>query len=88
MRAALLLCVCAALWYRFARANGMDKVEFVILDLTPVPHIDSMGCHFLEELNEVRGTGCSHWLRQRLAPNLLRFATTPTVKQPGSGRCC
>lgn len=32
----------------------MDKVEFVILDLTPVPHIDSMGCHFLEELNEVR----------------------------------
>ncbi len=44
---------CAAL-RRFARANGMNKVEFVILDLTPVPHIDSMGCHFLEELNEVR----------------------------------
>jgi anti-anti-sigma regulatory factor len=45
--------VCAAVSHRFARSNGMDKVEFVILDLTPVPHIDSMGCHFLEELNEV-----------------------------------
>lgn len=38
---------------RFARANGMDKVEYVIIDLTPVPHMDSMGAHFLEELNEV-----------------------------------
>jgi anti-anti-sigma regulatory factor len=32
----------------------MDALEFVIVDLTPVPHVDSMGCHFLEELNEVR----------------------------------
>jgi hypothetical protein len=39
---------------RFARANGMEQVEYVILDLTPVPHVDSMGCHFLEDLNEVR----------------------------------
>jgi anti-anti-sigma regulatory factor len=39
---------------RFARANGIDRVEFIILDLTPVPHMDSMGAHFLEELNEVR----------------------------------
>eukprot|EP00775_Hariotina_reticulata_P008330 gene8330-8515_t len=37
---------------RFARANGIDKVEYVVLDLTPVPHMDSMGCSFLEEINE------------------------------------
>jgi anti-anti-sigma regulatory factor len=42
---------------RFARANGIDRVEYIILDLTPVPHMDSMGAHFLEELNEVRGAG-------------------------------
>jgi anti-anti-sigma regulatory factor len=35
----------------------MDQVEFVILDLTPVPHIDSMGCHFLEDLHAVRLPG-------------------------------
>lgn len=47
---------------RFARANGIDKVEFVILDLTPVPHMDSMGCHFLEDLNEVsKGGSVQHW---------------------------
>jgi hypothetical protein len=38
----------------------MDKVEYVILDLTPVPHIDSMGCHFLEELNDVSHVHCIH----------------------------
>jgi anti-anti-sigma regulatory factor len=46
--------VAAAAHRRFARANGIDRVEFIILDLTPVPHMDSMGAHFLEELNEVR----------------------------------
>lgn len=46
---------------RFARANGMDRVEYVILDLTPVPHMDSMGAHFLGELNEVNeGTSVTH----------------------------
>ncbi|WIA41485.1 hypothetical protein OEZ86_008861 [Tetradesmus obliquus] len=37
---------------RFARANGIDRVEYIILDLTPVPHMDSMGAHFLEELHQ------------------------------------
>jgi anti-anti-sigma regulatory factor len=50
-------CPAAATHCRFARANGIDRVEFIILDLTPVPHMDSMGAHFLEELNEVRRCG-------------------------------
>jgi sulfate transporter 4 len=37
---------------RFAQANGVDKVEYVVLDLTPVPHMDSMGCAFLEDMHE------------------------------------
>ena len=54
------LTVCMVFWcpsHSFARANGIDRVEYIILDLTPVPHMDSMGAHFLEELNEVSNRG-------------------------------
>jgi len=35
-----------------ARAQGLDKLEYVILDLTPVNHLDSMGVHLLSDLAE------------------------------------
>jgi anti-anti-sigma factor len=41
-------CICC----RFAQANGVEKVEYVVLDLTPVNHLDSMGVHLLADLHE------------------------------------
>ena len=35
---------------KFSMQHGLDTLLFLILDLTPVSHIDSMGAHFLEEL--------------------------------------
>jgi sulfate transporter 4 len=35
---------------KFSIQHGLDTLMFLILDLTPVSHIDSMGAHFLEEL--------------------------------------
>jgi len=37
---------------RFAVANGAPKLEYVVLDLTPVPHLDSMGGDFFVQLAE------------------------------------
>jgi hypothetical protein len=34
----------------YAVAHGAEGLEFVILELTPVGHIDAMGAHFFEEL--------------------------------------
>lgn len=37
---------------RFAAANGAPRLEYVVLDLTPVPHLDSMGGDFFVQLAE------------------------------------
>ena len=37
---------------RFAVANGAPRLEYVVLDLTPVPHLDSMGGDFFVQLAE------------------------------------
>jgi sulfate transporter 4 len=37
---------------RFAVANGAPRLEYVVLDLTPVPHLDSMGGDFIVQLAE------------------------------------
>lgn len=37
---------------RFAAANGATRLEYVVLDLTPVPHLDSMGSDFIVQLSE------------------------------------
>jgi sulfate transporter 4 len=34
----------------FAKQHGVDKLQYLILDLTPVSHMDSTGAHFVEEL--------------------------------------
>ena len=40
----------------FAGANGAaPRVEYVVVDLTPVSHMDSMGAHFFLELIEEYG---------------------------------
>lgn len=52
-----------------AASSGLPGIEFVVLELTPVPHMDSMGAAFLEELwrdYAARGIqlvgGCGGWL--------------------------
>ena len=30
--------------------QGVPKLMFLVLDMTPVHHVDSMGLHFLEDL--------------------------------------
>lgn len=33
-----------------SRQAGLPGVMYLILDMTPVPHADAMGLHFLEEV--------------------------------------
>jgi anti-anti-sigma regulatory factor len=34
----------------FFELQGADRLEFLLLDMTPIHHVDSMGLHFLEDL--------------------------------------
>jgi hypothetical protein len=36
----------------YARQNGVNGLRYLVLDLTPVSHIDSMGAHMIEELHK------------------------------------
>ncbi|GAX84215.1 hypothetical protein CEUSTIGMA_g11638.t1 [Chlamydomonas eustigma] len=34
----------------WSAAQGAERLEFLLLDMTPIHHVDSMGLHFLEDL--------------------------------------
>ncbi|GAX84213.1 hypothetical protein CEUSTIGMA_g11636.t1 [Chlamydomonas eustigma] len=34
----------------WSKAQGAERLEFLLLDMTPIHHVDSMGLHFLEDL--------------------------------------
>lgn len=43
---------------RIAKAHGLDQLQYVILEMSPVTRIDAMGITFLEELlNDYRKRG-------------------------------
>lgn len=65
----------------YARKNGVSGVKFLILDLTPVSHMDSMGAHMIEDLyNELKDKG-TQLLLSNPSPQVVRILNRAGVTE-------